>query len=129
MIYIQHYNSYVGGITISSDGNALTGLWFDGQKYYAGNIDDEIEEKYFANEPDEVTDGDKFLEYEGLGVEYTLLVDDDNSPIEVVAKDRDGNVIPDYPMPSNVEQLQFNINMTTQSAEDELHRKYRVEKV
>ena len=45
MIYIQHYNSYVGGITISSDGNALTGLWFDGQKYYAGNIDDEIEEK------------------------------------------------------------------------------------
>lgn len=47
MIYIQHYNSYVGGITISSDGNALTGLWFDGQKYYAGNIDDEIEEKDF----------------------------------------------------------------------------------
>ena len=45
MIYIQHYNSYVGGITISSDGNALTGLWFDGQKYFAGNIDDEIEEK------------------------------------------------------------------------------------
>ena len=91
--------------------------------------DEEIEEKYFVNEPDEVTDGDKFLEYEGQGVEYILLVDDDNSPIEVVAKDRDGNVIPDYPMPSNVDQLQFNINMTTQSAEDELHRKYRVEKV
>ena len=91
--------------------------------------DEEIEEKYFANEPDEVTDGDKFLEYEGQGVEYTLLVDDDNSPIEVVAKDREGHVIPDYPMPSNVDQLQFNINMTTQSAEDELHRKYRVEKV
>ena len=91
--------------------------------------DEEIEEKYFANEPDEVTDGDKFLEYEGQGVEYTLLVDDDNSPIEVVAKDREGHVIPDYPMPSNVDKLQFNINMTTQSAEDELHRKYRVEKV
>ena len=91
--------------------------------------DEEIEEKYFANEPDEITDGDKFLEYEGQGVEYTLLVDDDNSPIEVVAKDREGHVIPDYPMPSNVDQLQFNINMTTQSAEDELHRKYRVEKV
>ena len=83
--------------------------------------DEEIEEKYFANEPDDVTDGDKFLEYEGQGVEYTLLVDDDNSPIEVVAKDREGHVIPDYPMPSNVDQLQFNINMTTQSAEDELH--------
>lgn len=45
MIYIQHYNSYVGGITLASDGDALTGLWFDGQKYFAGNIDDEIEEK------------------------------------------------------------------------------------
>ena len=100
-----------------------------GEIYNTDMTDDEIEDKYFANEPDEVTDGDKFLEYEGLGVEYTLLVDDGNSPIEVVAKDRDGNVIPDYPMPSNVDQLQFNINMTTQSAEDELHRKYRVEKV
>ncbi len=26
MIYIQHYNSYVGGITLASDGDALTGL-------------------------------------------------------------------------------------------------------
>lgn len=91
--------------------------------------DDEIEEKYFADDTDEVTDGDKFLEYEGQGVEYTLLVDEDNSPIDVVAKDRDGNIIPDYPMPSNVNQLQFNVNMTTHSAEDELHRKYNVERV
>ena len=100
-----------------------------GEIYNTDMTDDEIEDKYFADEKEEETDGDKFLEYEGRGVEYTLLVDDDNSPIEVVAKDRDGNVIPDYPMPSNVDQLQFNINMTTQSAEDELHRKYRVEKV
>lgn len=45
MIYIQQYNSYVGGITLASDGDALTGLWFDGQKYFAGNIDDEMAEK------------------------------------------------------------------------------------
>lgn len=45
MIYIQQYNSCLGGITLASDGDALTGLWFDGQKYFAGNIDDEIEEK------------------------------------------------------------------------------------
>lgn len=91
--------------------------------------DEEIEEKYFSNEEVASTDGDKFLEYEGRGVEYTLLVDDDDSPIEVVAKDREGNVIPDYPMPSNVDQLNFSINMTTQSAEDELHRKYNVERI
>lgn len=101
-----------------------------GQSFVSDDMsDDEIEQTYFSDEPEETTDGDKFLEYEGKGVEYTLLVDDDNSPIEVVAKDRDGNVVPDYPMPTNVEQLQFNINMTTQSAEDELHRKYKVERI
>nr|DAQ91426.1 MAG TPA: hypothetical protein [Caudoviricetes sp.] len=101
-----------------------------GQSFVSDDMsDDEIEQTYFSNDPEETTDGDKFLEYEGKGVEYTLLVDDDNSPIEVVAKDRDGNVVPDYPMPTNVEQLQFNINMTTQSAEDELHRKYKVERI
>ena len=45
MIYIQHYNSCLGGITFASDGDALTGLWFDGQKYFEGNIDEGIEEK------------------------------------------------------------------------------------
>ena len=29
-----HYTSPLGGITLASDGEALTGLWFDGQKYF-----------------------------------------------------------------------------------------------
>ena len=33
MAYIAHYDSPLGGITLSSDGAALTGLWFDGQKH------------------------------------------------------------------------------------------------
>ena len=32
--YIYHYNSPLGGITLASDGESLTGLWFDGQKYF-----------------------------------------------------------------------------------------------
>lgn len=39
MEYIHHYNSILGGITLSSDGDAITGLWFDGQKYYAATLD------------------------------------------------------------------------------------------
>ena len=31
--FYYHYTSPLGGITMTSDGNALTGLWFDGQKY------------------------------------------------------------------------------------------------
>ena len=34
MDYVQHYTSPLGGITLSSDGEALTGLWFDGQKHF-----------------------------------------------------------------------------------------------
>ncbi len=34
MKYSDHYDSSLGGITLVSDGNALTGLWFDGQKRF-----------------------------------------------------------------------------------------------
>lgn len=42
MTYTYHYDSPLGGITLSSNGTELTGLWFDGQKYF-GDI---LEEKY-----------------------------------------------------------------------------------
>lgn len=45
MDYIHHYDSSLGGITLASDGNALIGLWFDGQKYYADTLDNDHEEK------------------------------------------------------------------------------------
>ncbi|MBO4589192.1 MAG: methylated-DNA--[protein]-cysteine S-methyltransferase [Bacteroidales bacterium] len=41
MDYTAHYHSPLGGITMASDGEALTGLWFDGQKYFAATIDKE----------------------------------------------------------------------------------------
>ena len=36
--YTYHYDSPLGGITIASDGNSLTGLWFDGQKYFGDTL-------------------------------------------------------------------------------------------
>lgn len=45
MEYTHHYDSPLGGITLASDGEALTGLWFDGQKYFADSLDLEHEEK------------------------------------------------------------------------------------
>lgn len=38
MTYIRHYTSPLGGITLSSDGTAITGLWFDGQKYFGATL-------------------------------------------------------------------------------------------
>ena len=45
MEYTQHYNSPLGDILLASDGQALTGLWFDGQKYYADTLAAIHEEK------------------------------------------------------------------------------------
>ena len=46
MAYIYHYLSPLGKITMSSGGEAITGLWFEGQKYYGSTIKNaKIEEK------------------------------------------------------------------------------------
>jgi len=36
--YTCHYDSPLGGITMAADGAALAGLWFDGQKHFAGTL-------------------------------------------------------------------------------------------
>ena len=45
MEFTCRYASPLGGITLSSDGEALTGLWFDGQKYFAETLSPEREER------------------------------------------------------------------------------------
>ena len=45
MQYITHYSSPIGDITIASNGNALTGLWFDGQKYFASTLGADYKEE------------------------------------------------------------------------------------
>ena len=44
MKYIHHYLSPLGPITTASDGENLTGLWFDGQKYFPSDIGEEQSE-------------------------------------------------------------------------------------
>lgn len=45
MEYTHYYDSPLGGITLASDGRALTGLWFDGQKYFADTLSTAYTEK------------------------------------------------------------------------------------
>lgn len=45
MTYIHKYLSPLGKIITASDGKALTGLWFDGQKYFPENLAENSEEK------------------------------------------------------------------------------------
>ncbi len=41
MQYTTHYDSPLGGILLAADHEGLTGLWFDGEKYYADHLDPE----------------------------------------------------------------------------------------
>ena len=67
MVSTCHYDSPLGGILLAADEIGLTGLWFDGEKYFADNLPKEYTERetsmlleakrwldiYFAgNEPD-----------------------------------------------------------------------------
>ena len=36
--YICRWESPLGGITLASDGSSLTGLWFDGQRFFAAGL-------------------------------------------------------------------------------------------
>ena len=45
MQYTRSYESPLGRMLLASDGAALTGLWFVGQKYYAAALDKQHEEK------------------------------------------------------------------------------------
>ena len=45
MTYTFRYHSPIGGITLASNGKDLTGLWFDGQKYFGDTLSEECAEK------------------------------------------------------------------------------------
>ena len=45
MEYIHYIDSPLGRILISGEDDSLTGLWFEGQKYFADTIRKDAEEK------------------------------------------------------------------------------------
>ncbi len=45
MNYSMTYSSPIGRILLSSDGENITGLWMEGQKYYLENVKEKLAEK------------------------------------------------------------------------------------
>lgn len=45
MIYTLKYSAPPGDIVVACDGRALTGLWFEGQKYFGDTLPEHYEEK------------------------------------------------------------------------------------
>ena len=45
MIFLQHYMSPLGGILLAADEIGVTGLWFDGSRFYADNVPGDHDEQ------------------------------------------------------------------------------------
>lgn len=75
MTYIQHYASPLGGILLAADDIGLTGLWFDGQKYYADNLPAE----HIERETPILTDAKRWLD-----VYFTGNEPDFKPPLHIV---------------------------------------------
>ena len=81
MQYISHYESPLGAITLAADEKGLTGLWFDGEKYFGNTLEAEYEEKetVILNKAEKASDpltGDR-ISKSGLGnsFKYSLWTD------------------------------------------------------
>lgn len=72
MLYIHHYQSPLGGITMSSNGEALTALWFDSQKQNSCSL--EKEQENLVNTTDHVLkETEKWLNTYFRGIEPNFL--------------------------------------------------------
>lgn len=65
MTYTLHYDSPLGGILLAADETGLTGLWFEGEKYYADSLPAEHRER----ETTVLTDTIRWLDIYFRGVE------------------------------------------------------------
>lgn len=99
----------------------------DFDQYEDLNEDEEIQKRYFSDTNEPETDGDKFLKYEGMGVHYILLYDE-NDYREIIAEDKDGNIIPDYPKP-DPEDLDFEMSISAGTATDNLANQYELRRI
>lgn len=81
-----------------------------------------------ADVPPAVTDGEKFIEHEREGVEYVLDIGEGGDERNIYAINRHGDVVPDYPLPSDPKSLSFSINEMTGTAVDQLQRTYLLRK-
>lgn len=81
MIYKAYYESPIGKLLLASKNNKLIGLWIEGQKYYLGNLNEELQEnneeeifvktkewldRYFKGEKPQISE----LELEPIGSEF-----------------------------------------------------------
>lgn len=72
MEYIYEYDSPIGRLTMSSDGESLTGLWVENQKYFKSTLDKEYKEKQLQIFEDVKTYLDRYFKGERPEITFSL---------------------------------------------------------
>ena len=111
----------IGGYSEISGGNASDEDDLDDEafhsKYVESLSDSENTDSNFDN---------RFVDYEGTPINYILWIDTNENVKDITVEDNEGNEIQNYPKPSNIQSLDFNIDTKTMSATDNYYRDYIV---
>lgn len=69
MHYTSYYNSPIGRIFLAADDTGLTGLWFEGEKYFCDNLDTQNMEK----ETEIIKEAKRWLDiyFQGIEPDFT----------------------------------------------------------
>ena len=104
----------------------------DADETYADFIDDDgTDDGYEAvsiGGEDDPNAGRIYLKYEDRGVKL-VVTEDSTGRQKVHAEDRDGEVLPDYPLPTNADHLQFSVNEKLGTAVDDCNRQYEFRRI
>lgn len=86
--------------------------------------DDENLKNIFGDSSDSDSEGDIYLKYEDRNVSTHCVINRETGEKHLIAKDSNGNIIPDYPIPPNSENLIFTIHDDLGTVTDNLGRDY-----
>lgn len=103
----------------------------DADETYADFIDDDGGDEYEAvsiGGEEDPNEGRVYLKYEGRGVKL-VVTEDEAGRHKVHAEDRDGEILPDYPLPTNADHLQFSVNEKLGTAVDDCNRQYEFRRI
>lgn len=114
-----------GSITMDSNGKVKTEI-----PSYERNAQDDLDELEAERnyESSLKSEGDLYIQYENSNVQAYAEVDENDRVIRLVARDRDGNEIPDYPLP-DINEGTFTIHEDLGTVTDSFHRNYILEKI
>ena len=85
MVFVQHYDSPLGPITLACDETAIIGLWFDGQMYFGNILPEQLAEK----EHPLLQDAKRWLDiyFSGRAPDFTPPLRYDSTPFRKVVCD------------------------------------------